>query len=61
MICCIWQEKNVWRHQRGNQKLQIEGHTIQWLKKEGQTMRYKTQYRKLKIEQLTRTPLQIYL
>jgi hypothetical protein len=24
----------------------------------GQTMRYKTQYRKLKIEQLTRTPLQ---
>ena len=30
--------KNVWRHQRGtiNQKPQIEGHTIQLLKQEGQ-------------------------
>jgi hypothetical protein len=29
----------------------IEGQTMQWSKEKGQTMIYKTQHRKLKIEQ----------
>jgi hypothetical protein len=44
--------RRVWRHQRGNQNPSIkEGQTTQWPKKRTQTTIYKTQHRKLQIEQ----------
>ena len=46
------EERKVWRYQRGIHKLYIdEGQTTQRPKEKGQTMMYKTQYRKHKIEQ----------
>jgi hypothetical protein len=41
----------------GNQKPQIEGHTVKkWLKEKEQTMTYKTPHRNAKIEQHDKNP-----